>query len=231
MKIVIVNGQNHVGSTCRIARDLARKVGGEVTEFFLPRDFDEPCVGCTGCFMKDRHKCPHFDKLEPITQAIDAADLIILASPVYVFHATAQMMALLDHYGYRWIIHRPEPQMFHKQAVCISTAAGGGMRSTNRDMSDSLFFWGIAKIYKLGYAIRAVNYDSITEKRRAKIERDTASLAARINRAYGHVKPGLRTKLWFYMVRFFHKQNRIGADWDYWEKMGWHAKKRPWQGG
>ena len=45
MKIVIIHGQNHAGSTCMVARELAHKVGGEIQEFFLPRDFDQPCLG------------------------------------------------------------------------------------------------------------------------------------------------------------------------------------------
>ena len=40
MKITIINGQNHKGSTRMIARELAEKLGGEISEFFLPRDFD-----------------------------------------------------------------------------------------------------------------------------------------------------------------------------------------------
>lgn len=34
MKIVIIHGQSHEGSTCHIARMLAEKINGEVTEFF-----------------------------------------------------------------------------------------------------------------------------------------------------------------------------------------------------
>lgn len=34
MKIVLINGTNHKGSTYRIARQLADKVSGEITEFF-----------------------------------------------------------------------------------------------------------------------------------------------------------------------------------------------------
>ena len=33
MKIVIIHGQNHAGSTCMVARELARKVGGEIVPF------------------------------------------------------------------------------------------------------------------------------------------------------------------------------------------------------
>ena len=55
----------------------------------------------------------------PVTNAMDEADVIILASPVYVYHATGAMKAFLDHYGYRWMVHRPEESMFKKQGVCI----------------------------------------------------------------------------------------------------------------
>jgi multimeric flavodoxin WrbA len=75
------------------------------------------------------------------------ADLIILASPVYVYHTTGAMKVFLDHYGYQWMVHRPRPEMFHKQGICISTAAGAGCRPASRDMADSLRFWGIPGIY------------------------------------------------------------------------------------
>ena len=124
MKITVIHGQSHKGSTYHLAHSLAEKLGGEITEFFLPRDFGEFCVGCTSCFMTSETKCPHYERLAPITNAIDNADVLILESPVYVMHATGAMKALLDHYGYRFMVHRPEEKMFTKQAVCISTAAG-----------------------------------------------------------------------------------------------------------
>ncbi len=98
-----------------------RRSGGDVTEFFLPRDFHEYCVGCMQCILKDEKRCLHYEKLRPLTEAMDAA--IILASPVYVYHVTGAMKTFLDHYGYRWLIHRPVASMFGKQGVCISTSA------------------------------------------------------------------------------------------------------------
>ena len=147
MKTVIIHGQSHQGSTYHIAHDLAEKLDGDITEFFLPRDFGE--------FNDSEKKCPHYAKLAPLTEAMDAADVIILASPVYVFHATGAMKAFLDHYGYRWMVHSPEGAMFSKQGVCICTAAGAGMRSTLKDMKDSLFYWGVARIYKYGVGVAA----------------------------------------------------------------------------
>lgn len=142
MKIVVIHGQNHQGSTCMTARQLAEKVGGETKEFFLLRDFDKPCRGCYTCFQTELSKCPHYRELEPLEQAILEADLLIFDSPVYVYHATGQMMSFLDHFGTWWVVHRSRTEMSRKQAVAISTAAGGGMKSTCRDMADSLEMWG-----------------------------------------------------------------------------------------
>ena len=114
MKIVIIHGQSREGIACTVPREVARKVGGENREFFLPRDFDQPCRGCCTCFKTDLSKCPHFKELEPLAAAILKADLLILASPVYVYHDTGQMMSLLDHFGTWWGVHRPMPEMSGK---------------------------------------------------------------------------------------------------------------------
>ena len=229
MKIVLVHGQNHKGSTYHIAKMLADKIGGEFTEFFLPRDFGEFCCGCTQCFMKGAEHCPHYEKLNPITTAVDEADIIILASPVYVYHSTGSMKAWLDHYGWRWIVHRPEEKMFSKQAVVISTAAGAGMKSTNKDMKDSLSFWGVPKIYSIGTAVMACSWDEVKPKIKAKIEKKTDSISAKIR--HTKIKPRVSVKGWFFFTAM-HFANKAGwnpADSEYWKSKGWTENKRPWR--
>lgn len=229
MRTVIIHGQSHKGSTYHIAHELAEKLGGEITEFFLPKDFGEMCCGCTKCFMESEDKCPHYQKLLPITKAIDEADVIILASPVYVFHATGAMKSFLDHYGYRWMVHRPEQSMFGKQGVCISTAAGAGMKSTNKDMADSLFYWGIAKIYRYGIPAAAVNWEGVSEKKKKAIDKATSSIASKIIRRNGKVKPGLKTRIIFSVMRMMQKNGFNPKDMEYWNEKGWTGKKRPWK--
>lgn len=194
MKITIIHGQNHQGSTCNIARALAKKLNGEVTEYFLPKDFGEFCIGCTACFSVSETKCPHYEKLLPITKSIDDADVIILASPVYVYHATGAMKAFLDHYGWRWMVHRPEEKMFFKQAVCISTAAGAGMKSTNQDMAHSTFFWGVAKTYKYDVAVMETSWERVNAKKKQKIEKKLEVLARKIIKRQGMSNRPLRQK-------------------------------------
>ncbi len=229
MKTVIIHGQSHKGSTYHIARQVADKIGGEIKEFFLPKDFGEFCVGCSTCFLKDEKKCPHFEKLSPITDAMDEADVIILASPVYVYHATGAMKAFLDHYGYRWMVHRPDERMFKKQGVCISTAAGAGMKSTNKDMADSLFFWGVGKIHKYGIGVAALDWKNVPDKKKAKIEKSTSSIAKKILSRNGKVKSGIKTKGFFYIMRMLQKSGWNEADVNYWKEKGWNKKSRPWK--
>ena len=229
MKTVIIHGQSHKGSTYHISRMLAKKIGGETTEFFLPKDFGEFCCGCTHCFVEDEKKCPHYEKLSVITQAIDEADVIILASPVYVYHATGPMKAFLDHYGWRWMVHRPDEKMFRKQGVCISTAAGAGTKSTNKDMADSLFFWGVPKIYKFGIGVAATDWKGVNEKKKSIIEKKTDSIASKVRSKNGRVKPGLKTKGFFFIMHMLQKNGWNEADVKYWKDKGWTGRNRPWK--
>ena len=229
MNITIIHGQSHQGSTCHIARLLAEKLDGVVTEFFLPRDFGEFCVGCAACFVDSETKCPHFDRLAPITAAINAADVLILASPVYVYHATGAMKALLDHYGWRWMVHRPEGKMFAKQAVCISTAAGAGMKSTNRDMAHSTFFWGIPKTYRYGVAVMETSWERVSGQKKRRIDEQLDRLAQKIKANYGRVKPSIKTKTVFAIMRQMQKRGWNEADMRYWREQGWTGQRRPWK--
>lgn len=228
MKITVIHGQSHKGSTYHIAHSLADKLGGEITEIFLPQDFREFCTGCTACFTESEKKCPHYEKLSYITGAIDEADVLILASPVYVYHATSAMKALLDHYGWRWMVHRPEESMFSKQAVCISTAAGAGMKSANRDMADSAFWWGVARIYKYGVAVREISWGNVSEKKKSEVDRKLFALAKRISKRQGHIKPSVKTRMFFSIMRQMQKNGWNKVDMEYWKGKEWTDRKRPW---
>ena len=52
MKITVIHGQSHKGSTYNIAKQLCDKLDGEVTEFFLPKDFEGYCNGCRSRYEK-----------------------------------------------------------------------------------------------------------------------------------------------------------------------------------
>ncbi|MBR4391229.1 MAG: NAD(P)H-dependent oxidoreductase [Bacteroidales bacterium] len=231
MKVLIISGTNHKGSSYNIGRIVAEKLASaeQISEVFLPRDFDEFCCGCTSCFVKGEEQCPHYAKLKPITELIDASDVIIMTSPVYVYHATGQMKALLDHYGWRWMSHRPDERMFGKQAVVVATAAGAGVKSTMKDMADSCFYWGIPKTYRLGKAVRAVNWESVSPKMKASIDSKAGGIAKKILRRHGKVPVSIGTRAFFKLMSLMQRNGWNKADVDYWKAKGWTGRKRPWR--
>ena len=103
------------------------------------------------------------------------------------------------------------------------------MKSTVRDMADSLEMWGIRKVYKLGLGVQAVKPDEIPNRIMQKIHKRTDRLACRIRKGEGKRGCNGRAKKWFYLMRFAHKHfPPMEPDYGYWEKKGWHESGRPW---
>ena len=160
---------------------------------------------------------------------LDSSDVLIFTTPTYVFHATGQMKAFLDHYGWRWMVHRPEEKMFGKQAVIISTAAGMGMKSAMKDVADSCFFWGIPRVYKYGKAVMESDWSRVKPEIKAAIGKKTDSLAKKILGREGRVGITLKTRGLFFMMSMMQKNGFNEADVKYWKDKGWTQGKRPWR--
>ena len=229
MKITAIYGTEHVGSTVELARMAISQLQPEsVTEFFLPRDFDHYCSGCGACFTSATPCCVQAKaQIEPILQAIEQADILIFASPVYVYHVTGAMKSFLDHMGCRWMVHRPNGAMFQKRALLLTTAAGGGMRSTLKDLKDNMNFWGVGRIVCYGKAIRALYWKNVSPQMRATLARDISKVCDKLQ-VERPVKPGLTVRLLF---RFFQKlQSRMQNPTDiaYWQAQGWLSGQKPW---
>ena len=53
------------------------------------------CTGCGLCIYHDK-PCPQKDDVEAIQQKMSAADLIVMATPVYFYSICAQLKMLID---------------------------------------------------------------------------------------------------------------------------------------
>ena len=233
MKILMINGTLRQGSSYHVGKlvieKIAKKEEGFI-ELFLPKDMPEYCRGCATCIMESEKKCPDYLMyMKRVTRMIDEADLLVFTSPVHVLHVTGAMKALLDHYGYRFMVHRPEECMFSKQAVCVTTGAGGGMRSTLRDMKQSLVFWGVGRVYTYGIAVSAIRWEDVTSEVKERILTDLEKLAVKFVRDPEQVVPSVTTKLLFYVLRHMHQKGMNPVDQAYWREKGWLEKKRPWK--
>lgn len=231
MKITLIHGQNHKGSTYHIGRLLAEQFeDSDIQEFFLPKDLEHFCLGCYQCIEDDK-KCPFYTEKSRIMEALEGADLLIFTTPTYCMRASASMKAFIDLTFTYWMSHRPRACMFSKKAVVVSTAAGTGTKSAMKDITNTLFYWGVPYIRRYGIAVQAMNWEQVSEQKKAKIDADIRKLAGRIQKAKIHV--GIKTKFMFSMMRMM-QLNDWGsgkAEKEYWEKNGWLDKKRPWKNG
>lgn len=229
MKIAAIYGNPRRGSTWRPTRlFLAELEGAEVTEFFLPNDFSEPCVGCMRCIAEGEEHCPHAGELAPILAALEGADLIVLASPVYVMGMTGTMKCLCDHLAWQWTVHRPSPAMFSKVGVVISTAAGPCTGKTCRDLKQQLFYWGVPRTFSWGEAVGG-GWDYMSEKQKSVMEHKAKRLAGRVSRTVGRARPGARLRAWFRLMTLIRKKDYIPGDTAYWQERGWLDGGRPWK--
>ena len=229
MKITLIHGQNHKGSTYHISKLLEEQfVNSDIQEFFLPRDLEHFCVGCYKC-IEDDEKCPFYNEKNRIMQAVECADLLIFTTPTYCMRASASMKAFIDLTFTYWMSHRPRACMFSKKAVVISTVAGRGAKSAIKDITNALFYWGIPYVKGYGIAVQAMSWEQVADKKKDKISKDIAKLAKTIKKTKVHV--GIKTRFIFNMMRMM-QLNGMGSsqiEKDYWKNNGWLDKKRPWK--
>ena len=186
--------------------------------------------------MKGENNCKDFDYTHKIEKSLIESDLIVMTSPAYVMHATGAMKSLLDHLGYRWMPHRPAPEMFGKRAVIITQCLGAGAKSTAKDIKHSLSWWGISKIGMFsGSLMSDIIWGKLSEKKRKKLTKKINKLAVRFSKI-NYAKPAhttLITKIKFKFCRMIQKKVRkngvAGLDNEYWCNNGWLGKSRPWK--
>ncbi len=238
MKITVINGTEKHGVTFRLKEIFLDELRdrAQITEFYLPKDCPGFCMGCTACFLKDQHLCKDAEYVQKIEKSLLEADLLVFTSPAYVFHTTGAMKAMLDHFGYRWMPHRPAKEMFAKRAVIITQCLGAGGNSSAKDIKDSLSWWGISYIKVVSFRLMAdIDWNRIGEKKKASFRKKLSDLARKV-RSIDYDKPahtGLIVKAKFYAVRMLQtglgKQDPEYTDYKYWKENGWIGKKRPWK--
>lgn len=238
MKITVINGTKNKGCTYKMKDAFLEALGGghEITEYHLPADASEFCTGCKACFLKDISACPHRGYTVPVWNSILAADLIVFTSPVYVFHATGQVKALLDHYGTKWMAHSPEREMFLKKAVIITNAAGAGMKNVIKDIGDSLDYWGVAKRYSIKQALFGAEWEKVSVKKKADINKQCVRVAKKVQRPVK--KPRFKIRFLFGVMGMAQKMINKSlvkkgepetTDYRYWKDNGWLNGGKPWR--
>lgn len=238
MKITVINGTEKHGVTYRLKEMFLEPFKGqaEITEYYLPKDCPTFCTGCLNCVLKGEYTCKDAAHIHKIEKSLLEADLIVMTSPAYVMHATGAMKAMLDHFAYRWMPHRPAPEMFQKRAVIITQCLGSGAKSTAKDIKHSLSWWGISEISIFtGSLMGDIIWDKLTDKKRAELTNKIKRLSEKYIRIdYSTpARTSIITKVKFFFCRIMqkslYKNDPEYLDAKYWNSQSWFSKTRPWK--
>ncbi len=101
-KVVIFDGgprSSRFSKTMMMAREFgegARAAGADVELVTLRNKTIKPCTGCYTCWTKTPGECIFDDDMAELRRTFRKADLVVLATPLYIFSATGQMKTFLD---------------------------------------------------------------------------------------------------------------------------------------
>lgn len=234
MKCVVINGMEQRGCTYNLKEIfLSELKPTELKEFYLPKDAPGYCTGCKTCFTRSESLCPHYEKVNPVWQAMLEADLIVFAYPVYVMRAPGHVKSLLDHLGVHWFAHRPDPKMFDKTAVIITQSIGAPNKDAQKDVKTSLNWLGVSCVKQIGFGmVESVIWNEISEKRRADFENKIRAFAKQFH-DLKPAKKNFKTKFFFgmfkriqtSMLKKIPEGQKPSPDLQHWIDQGWVIEK------
>jgi multimeric flavodoxin WrbA len=139
--IVAINGSPHagIGNTSlmiEMLREPLTRSGFDLEVIELCDHRIDFCIGCGVCM--DKGNCWIPDDHHGVVKRLLAAEGIILASPIYFLHVTAQMKTFLD----RSLAYGHKPRTSWKPGLAISVSAGKGETQTANYLADMLRPYG-----------------------------------------------------------------------------------------
>lgn len=123
MKVLVILGSLRKKNTYQWAQSFeamhkAHLKDCEYEYIFLKEQHLELCRGCFLCLSNGEDLCPLNDDLHSIREKMEAADVIILASPNYVMNVNWLTKNFIDRMAYN--LHRP--RFFDKRFILLVTS-------------------------------------------------------------------------------------------------------------
>ena len=127
--------------------------------------------------------------------------------------------------------HRPNPSVFRKAGLAVTTTAGMGRSHTAKTLTTSLKYWGVKNIFSFSLPLAAKSWQEVSEKNKQKIAVRADRLARHVTKAVKNIdkspKPPFRSFIFKIMAAMQKKNNYNPTDRAHWEAQGWLSKKKP----
>jgi len=129
-KVLVLSASPRKGGNSDLLCDqflLGAKEAGKQTEKIFLRDKEIGyCTGCESCYIS--HKCVQKDDMAEILEKMIAADVIVMATPVYFYTMDAQIKTLIDRTVPRY------QEITGKEFYFIVSAADSSKQSMERTL-------------------------------------------------------------------------------------------------
>lgn len=143
MKTLIINGSpRKQGGTALLLAELQQALPGEITAVDTYYANISPCTDCRYCWTHPA--CAMEDGMRDVYQAIDEADHIVLASPIYFGEVTGSLLQWASRLQYFWASERFRRDGLgllrakERKGWAILTDGGGGCMETAFAMAKRL---------------------------------------------------------------------------------------------
>ena len=127
MKVLMLNGSPRVGGNTSIALNEVKGVlEAEGIEVEIIQVGNKDIKGCRGClYCKEKGKCVNDDIVNEIAAKLEAADGLVIGSPVYYASANGTLICLLDRLFYSTKFNKTM-----KVGASVAVARRGGCSAT-----------------------------------------------------------------------------------------------------
>lgn len=124
-KVLILSGSPRKGGNSDLLCDEfmrgALEAGNQAEKIFLREKQVAPCNACYFC-TQSGGTCAIRDDMAQILDKMQAADVIVMASPVYFYSIDAQMKAVIDRCVARWT-NLPDKEFYYIMTAAEDSAA------------------------------------------------------------------------------------------------------------
>jgi multimeric flavodoxin WrbA len=227
MKILaLIGSYRKKGNTAHNVQMIAARMQVLATEYATPLEFEtlylsdmdiRTCRGCRACFDRGEDACQLKDDIPLIRARMDAADSLLLASPVYVDDVSGMVKNWMDRLAY--LCHRPA--MGGKCAYPLATVGGSSTSHTLRTMNAALLTWGYHLVGQTGLKMGALTpaeelprYQTTADKAADKLFRAVAKQQA--------LNPAFVSLMAFKIQQLAWQREPPGSyDHTWWQNQGW----------
>jgi multimeric flavodoxin WrbA len=228
MKIItLISSYRKNGNTARVAQILEEQIQSlsapknirvDTETVYLGQADLKICRGCRVCFDQGEDKCPLQDDLLPIKAKVAQADVVILASPVYVEDVNGIMKNWID----RMAFHSHRPEFAGKAAFVLSTSGSGSTTHTLATMKNALRTWGFFIAGQATFQTGALMpKEEIAALYQGKIRRIAEKILG--GETNSSLKPTLVSLLFFKVQQryYLNMPAEDSIDYSYWKGKGW----------